>query len=515
MHRDPFVTSARASLLASLFGIAVLAAAAPGCSTDTGDGSDGKKDIFADKREPVLVAEAVNADQAFADDAVVADDQITIVTAGHEKLLGKIEEGTVLAGNRSTKPVADDAPDLGPNPYGFLRRVKSIKKEGDKTVLLTEKASLDEWLQDGDIDFSSTKSLLDGTVAIAEPGTDGTTTTKSLHVLADDQQASSLGFASPALNASLANGGAGVQFSNAQFKVNAKYDGYLKVRYKELRFLPDPPTGVAMKSLLTLDPELSADIQFSFSGSKTLAEKEWNTRAVTIAFPTPIPVTVRLEPTIKCSLTGGGQVSVTLNAKFGAHMATGFEADVTFRHFDMTDLSKKATTDGGFTFKSVSGAAQLQGKCDILLKPIVLAFDAIGLQGKVGPYVAVTVNACTGISAGGANPGVTVQDEYGLSGEFGGRIQVPIIGVGKDFKALGIQIPFLQHYIYGDDKSCEPPPDKPNVDSCVSKADGFHCSQVNTYSGIICEGGSIAGGLSCADTTKKCTGGTKTQINCQ
>jgi hypothetical protein len=514
------VLSLRSSLATSLLGLAVLTAAAPGCSSsDDTSSSDSakKKDIYAEKRPPVLVNEAVNADQAFADDAVVADDSITIPTAGHEAMIAKIKEGTVLAGNRTSKPLADDAQDLGPNPYGFLRKVKSISVVGPNTVLKTEKASLDEWLQDGDIDWSSTKSLLDGTVQIAPPDADGkTVTTKSLHILTEDsKETNTSGSGSAAINATLGSGGVGVKVSNAQFTMGAKYEGYMKVRYKELRFLPDPPTGVAYKSLLTLDPEVSADIEFKVTGSATLAETEWNTRAFAVPLPGPVPTTLRLEPTIKCSLAAGGEISVVINAKIGAHAATGFQGDAGFTHFDLDDISQPATPTGGFTFKSVNGKVAVTGKCEIQAKPILLAFDAIGLQGKIGPYVSIAGNACGGASAGGANGGFTLTEEHGISGEFGGRIQVPVIGVGKDFEGLGIEIPLGEHYLVGSEKTCEAPEAPPSQDSCEGKSDGFHCSEVNAYGGIVCQGGQIASGLQCDSVDKKCTGGTATTINCQ
>lgn len=516
--RTQIVLTIRSSLAASLLGLAVLVAAAPGCSS-TDDSSEGKKkDIFADKREPVLVNEAVNADQSFADDAVVADDSITIPTAGHEKILAKIKEGTILAGNRTSKPIADDAPDLGPNPYGFLRKVKSVTTDGANTILKTDKATLDEWLQDGDIDFGSTKSLLDGSVQIA-PAYDkegNVITTKALHILTDDnREANTSGSGSAAINATIGDAGAGVKISNAQFKLGAKYEGYMKVRYKELRFLPDPPTGVAYKSLLTLDPEVSADIEFKVSGSKSLAEKEWNTRAIVIPLPGPVPTTLRLEPTIKCGVAAGGEISVVINAKIGAHAATGFQGDAGFTHFDLDDISQPATPTGGFTFKSVNGKVALTGKCEILAKPILLAFDAIGLQGKIGPYVSVSANVCGGANGNGVNPGFTVTEEHGISGEFGGRIQVPVIGVGKDFEGLGIEIPLGEHYLVGSEKSCEAPEPPPSQDSCEGKSDGFHCSEVNAYGGIVCQGGQIASGLQCDSVDKKCTGGTTTTINCK
>lgn len=492
--------STRATLAASLLGLA-LVAAAPGCSTSSGDDTTKKKDIFADHKDPVLTHEAVNADQKFSDDVVVADNDLTIPTTGHEAMLAQIKVGTVIAGNRSSAGIPEDTDNLGPNPYGFLRKVTSIKTVDGKTVITTEKATLDEWLEDGDIDYSSTKSLIDGSVTIAPPETqDGkTVTTKALHILGDDdKEANTSGSGSAAINASLGGAGAGVKISNAQFKMNAKYEGYFKVRYKELRFLPDPPTGVAYKSLLTLDPEVSADIEFTISGSETLAEKEWTTKAVVIPLPGPVPTTLRIEPVIKCSLAAGGSITTAINAKIGAHAVSGFQGDAGFTHFDLDDISKPATPTGGFTLKSVTGKETLTGKCEIFVKPILLAFDAIGIEGKIGPYVSLAGTLCaSGGPNGTAGGGFTLSSEYGISGDFGGRIQVPILGIGKDFEGLGIEIPLGEHYFVGDEKTCEPQEIK-SVDSCEGKTDGFHCSEVKgTAGGIICKAGSILRGKQC------------------
>jgi hypothetical protein len=510
------VLSVRSSLIASFFGLALIAAA-PGCSSsdDTGS-SDKKKDIFAEKKPPVLVHEAVNADQPFADDAVVADGSITIPTAGHEKIIAQIKEGTILAGNRTSKPIPDNSDDLGPNPYGFLRKVKSIKTDGANTVLTTEKASLDEWLQDGDIDFSSNKSLLDGTVQIADVDADGkTVTTKSLHFLDDNQEANTSGQGSMAINAQIGDTQAGVKLSNATFKMGAKYEGYFRVRYKELRFLPDPPTGVAFKSLLTLDPEVTVDMELSISGQATLAEKSWRARGIVIPLPGPVPTTLRLEPEIKCSLAAGGQVSTTIGVRIGAHAASGFQGDAGFTHFDLDDISQPATPSGGLTLKQVQGQEQLQGSCQILAVPVLLAFDAIGVQGKIGPYAQITAAVCGSVGTAGGRVGFTIQEQHGLMGEFGGRIQIPILGTGKDFQGLGIQIPMGENYLVGSDSTCDATQAPPSQDSCQGKADGFHCSEVNAYGGIVCQGGQIASGLQCDSVDKRCTGGTTTTINCQ
>ena len=75
----------------------------------------------------------------------------------------------------------------------------------------------------------------------------------------------------------------------------------------------------------------------------------------------------------------------------------------------------------------------------------------------------------------------------------------------------GVSVPLTEpNYIIGNDSTR----DVKQVDSCQGKTDGFHCSEVAAYSGIVCEGGQILKGLQCPETTQRCTGGTVDTIQC-
>lgn len=521
MHKRVAMTTYRFATIGSIFfGLAL--AALPGCADDGGSSSSkkGKDDPFAEPMAPVLVKEAVTADQPFANDVEVKDDRLVIVTAGHEAMIAKIKEGSILAGNRSLTKTAFESEDgnYGPNPYGFLRRVTKVEQEGANTVIYTKSATLDEWLQEGDIDFSDRRSLLDGKTPIADESYDAKskTYTRNLKFLdADNQQGGGGGSGSVAINGGIGDASGGISISNATYRLNARFSGHFKVRYKELRFLPDPPTGVNFKAHLTLDPLVTADIEVSGGRSTTLAERTWRGRGAIIPIAAPIPLTIRFEPELKCSLNLDGSFAVTVGASIGAHAEAGFEGDAGFRHFDLSDLSRGPTLNGGLQLKKVTGKASLAAECKLLAVPVVLAFDAAGIQGKIGPYVKLSADLCTALSSDGPqanNSGFTISEEHGLAGEFSGRIQIPLLGLGRDFELASLSVPLgSPTYLLGNDKTC----DTKQLDSCAGKPDGFYCSEIVESSGYYCENEQIARGLQCADPNKKCAGGSATEIQCR
>lgn len=519
-ERDAMMTYRFATLASLFFGLTL--AALPGCADDgaSSKNKNGKDDPFAEPMAPVLVKEAVTADQDFANDVEVLEDRLVIATAGHEKMIAKIKQGSILAGNRSlTKTVMEsDDGNYGPNPYGFLRRVTKVEEDGPNTVIHTKPATLDEWLQEGDIDFSDRRSLLDGKTPIADESYDAKskTYTRNLKFLdADNQRGGGGGSGSVAINGGIGDASGGISISNATYQLNARFDGHFKVRYKELRFLPDPPTGVNFRAHLTLDPLVTADIEVSGGRSTTLAERSWRGRGAIIPIAAPIPITIRFEPELKCSLSLGGSFSVTVGARIGAHAEAGFQGDAGFRHFDLRDLSRGPTLNGGLELKKISGKASLSAECKLLAVPVVLAFDAAGIEGKIGPYVTLSADLCTALSSDGpeANKnGFTISEEHGLTGEFSGRIQIPLIGAGKSFEMASLSVPLGDpKYLLGNDKTC----DVKQVDSCEGKADGFYCSEIVESSGYYCENQQIARGIQCEDPDKKCVGGSATEIQCQ
>jgi hypothetical protein len=144
-----------------------------------------------------------------------------------------------------------------------------------------------------------------------------------------------------------------------------------------------------------------------------------------------------------------------------------------------------------------------------------MAFDAIGLQGSIGPYAQLEADLCaTGSTTGGTTNGLTVWEQHGLEVDVGGRIQIPIVGtplLEKDI--FGLQ-PLKSDPIYfvGDEHTCAPKA----LDSCVDKPDGTYCSDLAPFSAYTCVRGDIASGQQCAGG-QRCAGpnGPGTVIQCK
>lgn len=490
------------------------------CSSEPED--DGRPKTAEDRfntREPVTYNDnSVNADRHFSDtvDATQAN-KLIVPTSGNDAVLSKIEVGSILAGDRNSK---DDI-NTSKNPFGFLRKVVEIEKDGPNTVIVTQAATLDEWIKNGDIYYSDPTSLF--TSSAKKGGVE----TRTLKIQADEGGGSGSG--SGALNGDFEGEEVGepgykirpkISFSNGSLQLNTNYDGYFRIR-STWGF----PTGVKMKSLLTVDPYVGTDITVGVKaiGSEsglhvgvtpgiTIAEKTVDFPGVVIPIAAPIPITVRFHPRIKCSLSGNGEATVTVRAELRAHAAVGFEADAGFGGIDSKDLSESPTLSPTFQFKGGQIKATIGAECEIVAVPEVLAFDAVGLSGEVGPYVGLDLTACVNgnVQTQTVDGGFTLAEQHGLQLQFSARAQIPVVGIGKDFPLLTVHTAKSEEkYLVGDKQTCE----LKTKDSCVGRTDGFYCSVESTYSGIVCKGGQIASGLQC-DPAKKCIGGTETEIRC-
>lgn len=508
------------SRLALLVAFASSLAVIQGCSTDASD-DDGTPKTAEDRfktREPVTFNDnAVNADRHFSDtvDTTQAN-KLIVPTSGNEAIIAKIEVGSILAGDRNAKE--DIA--TSKNPLGFLREVTAIKKDGANTVIETKQAELDQWIKNGDLYYSDPTSLFEGGNAGLK--------TKALHIQSDEGGGSGSG--SSALSGDFDGDEVQTQagykirpkisFSNGNLQVNANYDGYFRVR-TTWGF----PRGVKMKSLLTVDPYVGTDITVGVKaiGSEsglhigttpgiTIAEKTIDLAGVVIPIASPIPLTVRFHPRIKCSLAGNGEATVTVRAELRAHAAVGFEADASWGGIDTKDLSESPTLSPTFQFKGGQIQATIGAECEIVAVPEVLAFDALGLSGEVGPYADLNLTGCVNgnVQTQTVDGGFTLSEQHGLQLQFSARAQVPLIGIGKDFPLLTVHTAKSDElYLVGNKDTCS----IKTKDSCEGRTDGFYCSVENTYAGIVCKGGQVQSGLQC-DPAKKCVGGTETQIRC-
>jgi len=74
--------------------------------------------------------------EAFSDDVTVSDDRLELPLRGHDDVLG-FAKGKILVGAPNLQ-----TPDSAKNPYGFLRRVEGVERQGDLIVIHTSPAEL-------------------------------------------------------------------------------------------------------------------------------------------------------------------------------------------------------------------------------------------------------------------------------------------------------------------------------------------------------------------------------------
>lgn len=443
-------------------------------------------DVGTTEPAPVFREKAVNVDQRFSDAVTVKEDSLVVPSS----MIGKIEIGSVVAGDRSSKPGSA-------NPYGFLRRVTDIETHGKQTTLVTQKAELGEWMT-GRLDFKNGPAIFDADRLPA-----GSIATKTVHLL-DKDVASGGGSGDATVSGSLQDS---ISIQNVSVKISASYDGYVDI---DSHF--GIPTGFKMESQLTITPEVAAQIVWKITNQASV-EGSLKGTEVLIPLATPIPMTVRYTPELKCNLSASGEAQVTIGANASATSVVGFSA-----HGGLTDLpnvdnrSQAPSATASLQLVSATGKATVSSECEVVGNVSLLAFDSVGFTGRLGPWLNLTATACANANAGGVNAGFTLQESHGFTESFSAKIQVPGIGGPELTQELwsGKQT-IGQGYLAGDEKTC----DLPSVDSCAGKSDGFHCSEVAAYSGIVCQGGQIAKGLQCKSTSLKCTGGDANAIQCK
>jgi hypothetical protein len=444
-----------------------LAALVPGCAEEP------PADPFATPMAPTFVPESVNVDQHFADTVTVEASQLVVpIDAANEAFLGRIKVGSIVAGNRNNNVAPDVELVDTKNPYGFLRRVKDVQRAADKVTLITEQAELSDWIDEGDLDFTDSPSLFEGAGTVApmdaplqlqggvQPAAGGSSTAPVNSNLDDPSNKFKL------------------KISNGSFTLNAKHDGYFKKRTK-FRV----PYKVEFRTHLVLDPSASIDITASATRNIPLSQsKTWTGKSRAIPIGGPIPITIRFEPELSCGVAASGSVAVTTRAQVKGHAAAGVEGKVGISDFDFNDLSEAPSVERPtLSLVSVDGAASITASCKLLAVPVVLAFDAIGIKGKIGPVVGVTAEVCASYDVNNKDVAAnfSMYGSLGLAGEFSGRVQVPFLGFGKDFKLADVSLDGPRYYFVGSKDSCTA------GDPCKNLSDGEHCVDVSTKPALV------------------------------
>jgi hypothetical protein len=224
-------------------------------------------------------------------------------------------------------------------------------------------------------------------------------------------------------------------------------------------------------------------------------------------------MTVRYTPELKCSISASGEAHMTIGANASLTTVVGFNAHGGLTDFpDVANDSQAPSATASLQVIEVGGKATVSTECEVVGIVELLAFDTVGFAGRLGPWLNLTATACANANAGGVNAGFTLQESHGFTETVSAKIQVPG-GVGPQLSQdlwAGRQT-IGQTYLAGDETTCNPPA----VDTCSGKTDGFHCSEVQPFSGIVCEGGQVLRGIQCENTSLKCASGDMTTIRCQ
>ncbi len=497
------------TLVLALTGLLAACASSSGPDPLATGGGAGSDPDFATPKPVALRAEAVKASAHFADSAVVEDGKVTVpADAENQKILDRLAPGAILAGNRDSRS-ADLA--TSKNPYGFLRKVLSVSRAGDKAVVLTEQAYLNQLIDEGDLvwDGSPRASIFE----------DGELVTKQNVGLRGPSGASS-GSGQTTANATLEDASAQnvkfrpvVKISNTRIGVDTTFAGELKFR-KALGI----PYGVQRANArLDLDPVIAADLEYGARVMSAQSQaggslyKSYESPSVPIPIGGPIPLTVRLRAEINCSLTIQGEVTATSRLSLRGHTAAGFRYE---GGTDLQTIYEEPRLQATHDFLGVSGKAGIIGECAVQAVVSLLAFDAVGLEGKVGPFGAITGEVCATYSDQGVSGGFALYEQHGLRVNATGRLQVPGLAypsVNKDlfgFKPLKSD----PRYFVGSAETCK----LKSKDSCTDKPDGLYCSELAAGSSYLCRTGQIAGGQQCPGT-QRCTGpnGPGTTIQCR
>ncbi|HEY8079688.1 MAG TPA: hypothetical protein VIF62_36410 [Labilithrix sp.] len=473
---------------------------------------------FATPKPLSFRSEAVKADRHVSNTITVADGQLTLPIGNgdpggsNDAFVAKLHVGSVVAGDRdtSTRDLASSK-----NPYGFLRRVTGIDRTTNSVVIHTQQAYLNELFHEGDLVWDPKHprgSIFDDagtsvTTTSLQPRDDGTQPSSGSGTVDADTT-----FDDPEHNAN-AEFRPTVSLSNTRVGLDTTFSGQLQIR----DFF-GVPYGVAHASMrLDLDPVVTTDITYGVKAQASdsllggALHAEFDSPSVPIAVLGPIPVTVRLSARIVCSVEVSGSITLTSRVWLRGHAAAGFNYD----GGDIQPIADPPTLSAGHELLGWTGQASLIGQCAIQGVVSLMAFDAIGLQGSIGPYAQLEADLCaTGSTTGGTTNGLTVWEQHGLEVDVGGRIQIPIVGtplLEKDI--FGLQ-PLKSDPIYfvGDEHTCAPKA----LDSCVDKPDGTYCSDLAPFSAYTCVRGDIASGQQCAGG-QRCAGpnGPGTVIQCK
>jgi hypothetical protein len=267
-------------------------------------------------------------------------------------------ENVILVADRAEDAVDESgrvAEDAG-NKYGFIRRALSVRDEGDKTIIMTEPATLEEAFEELEENGVTEISPPQG----SEPGSDTQgkkTFQKTIPVI--DLTGKEL----------YRNGNNVIRLGSSFISVDAKVDTGVEIGLASLK-QAHAIVDATIKSELVVEGTI--DDTFAADFSARVYAASWP-----IGFVGPVPVTLDLQTFLTCSLESGGDFSGSVGV--GADLKV--RAGLTY--------TKQAGLDGTFdspvfTPRMIGPELEASGTaavvCGLEPKLALLFFDVAGPQ---------------------------------------------------------------------------------------------------------------------------------------
>lgn len=348
-----------------------------------GGGCGNSEELQQRSEPPIIAPRAFPITGMAADQVSVEAGRLLFPLAGNEELLAK-KPGDILVGDRQTTPGAK-------NPYGFIRKVKTIAQQGDQIVIETEFASLTDAIQRGrvsqQVDFAATT-------------TKGFLGPKDTGGLAGGQ----VDITGTVLNAF--SGGAQAKISQGHLGFNPKMDIGIDIdwfKIKEFHAIASGKLDVALAVELTATAAAKGEVSFPVFEAPPYP--------LPPQFIGPIPVveTVNFSVALTCSLSEQGQSSVNVGASsstsvsVGARYQNGSWSKVAEQSFSWTPIGPELT-----------GKVGIELKCSLQPELSLMFYDVAGPYISMGPYASFSLTV----------PPCEWEIKAGIEGNAGGKVEI-------------------------------------------------------------------------------------------
>ena len=300
-------------------------------------------------------------------------------------------DNVILAGDRQTD--ATDASGqiregIG-NPYGFVRRAVSFEDRGDKTIVMTERVSLDEAFQE----FNEGKIIQVGT----QPAERGLT----------PRMNSELHYNIPVINMNgkelYSSGGATVRLKTGYVNLDTVVDLGADISWFSLGSA-HVVIDANVDSELVVETSLAGPFHKSFS--KEVYRGSWPIGSIG-----PVPVTLGLVATVGCDVDANGQATASAGVGMKIAMKGGVK-------YDKDDGTSPVWENPRFTPRAIAPQIQLAGRvttrCYVRPQISIMLFDAAGPT--------LTPDLAAKLDATYAPLKATLTGELGL--DVGGKLEI-------------------------------------------------------------------------------------------